>query len=180
MQKIISALCLMMSLAVLAACTNNKSKPVDKTDAHPVIENLGQQINIAGKQFIINDSLVSQYLYMGTDTARQYLGIRGDSLFIHFLFIKPGGALDSYEYYKMAIANIDTQESYVEGVSLADSNAYQFKIIAKPEKTIKFTNYQSDGNIADVDASEIEVRLINRERALRMAQQLNVKWEVSE
>jgi hypothetical protein len=34
----------------------------------------------------------------------------------------------------MAIANIDTQESYVEGVSLADTNAYQFKIIAKPEK----------------------------------------------
>ncbi|HNA19472.1 MAG TPA: hypothetical protein PK023_05945, partial [Chitinophagaceae bacterium] len=68
MQKIISALCLMMTLAVLIACKNNKSKPIDKTDLHPVIENLGQQINVAGKRFIISDSLVSQYLYMGTDT----------------------------------------------------------------------------------------------------------------
>jgi hypothetical protein len=168
---------------VLVACKNKKNHNTDNSVSKVTTaseQGYTKKIKLGDKEYTITDSLTCQYMHMQTDTAQQFLGLYNDTLYLTKLYTKPGGLIDAYEKYKMAVAQVDTAESFVNGISLGETGGYQFKLIAKPAKTIKFSLCQQDGSLVTDDLDDVEIAIADRNKALSLANQLKMKWEVSE
>jgi hypothetical protein len=168
---------------VFVACKNKKNhNPETSVSKVTTVSEQGytKRIKLGDKEYTITDSLTCQYMHMQTDTAQHFLGLYNDTLYLTKLYTKSGGLIDAYEKYKIAVAQVDTAESFVNGISLGGTGGYQFKLTAKPAKAIKFSLYQQDGSIVTDNLDDVEITIADRNKALRVTNQLKMKWEVSE
>lgn len=170
---------LAINIGFFASCNEAGTKKggVDAkkdTTAIAVSSTVSREITVGGRHFVMTDTPVSRFLYMGKDTALYYFTIGADSLSISTVYISPGGVTAAYETVTLYKNDIDTTESGLNGITLNEGNANEFTIMAKPGKTFQFVSYQQDSTSNQTPATETRLIVQSDSTADRIARLLGI------
>lgn len=164
-----------LAVFVIISCNNFSKNKIDAEDTTLDNKPMVRSIEAGGKLFGITDSLVGSHTMMGTYTMSEYFGISSDSLFCSLLVTDSAGKLDELLVYRFAKTEIDTVESYTEGISFGEKKARMLILFAKPGNKINGRHTKADGNTIPIQVEKVEINFDDAARVDSIAAKLHLK-----